>query len=344
MGRLSASLDATRAALERASLALASRHAVADDAYNTLVARENVDRGLLAERARLEKRLAEATAVAKRHEARDHEIATLRKQGGRLQADLALARDAHLSLRERAVQEINDAMKGTVQVSLKPGEDRSAYEALLAELTEGANIRPASFLHAIAREVRPADLYRYVENDDVERLTEIDPAKTPTSERARKVLAALRASGRAHEVLTVALEDEPILELVTDQGPQPIRTLSSGERCIALLPIILLKARGPLIMDEPEQHLHNKYVYSTLVRLMAEAERRGQLIFATHNANIVVLGNAKRVVALAAKGGHGRVEEVGTVDEVRSAIEILEGGKEAFRRRAREYGEHRADA
>ncbi len=88
-----------------------------------------------------------------------------------------------------------------------------------------------------------------------------------------------------------------------------------------------------------EQHVHSTFIYSVLVKMMAEAELGRQLLFATHNANIVVLGNAKRVFAMAPGGGYGRVEESGQVDEVRSAIVILEGGKEAFRRRAHEYGE-----
>jgi predicted ATPase len=338
VGRLAAGLDAARAAVARATHALAARHAVADDGYQAVVAREAVDRSALAERARLEQRLADASAVAKRQEARRREVATLRDTRGRMLADLARHRDTQLTLRERAVREINEALSGRVRISLRPGEDREAYAKLLTELTAGANIRPASFLRTLARDLRPEELCAAVEADDVEPLVAVDPSKTNRVERARHVLATLRASGRVFELETVSFEDVPLVELSTDHGYQPASKLSSGERCAAVLPIVLLRSRGPLIIDEPEQHLHNRYIYSVLVKMMAEAELGGQLIFATHNANIVALGDAKRVFAMEGAAGQGRVAEFGTVDELESAIVILEGGKEALLRRAKSYG------
>ena len=337
MGRLAAGLEAARGAVSRASVALAERQAVADDALRTLTARQEEGRGIVAERARLEKRVGEVTAIARRQEARQRELAELREARGGMLADLARLRETRLGLRERARSEINEALDGRVRVALAAGEDRTRYEALLKELTTGANIRPSTFLEVIARDMRPEELVRCALADDIEPLVAIDPSKTKQADRARLVLAALRASGRLFELETVGVDDVPLVELQTTRGYRGTTELSNGERCTAVLSIVLLRCPGPLLIDEPEQHLHNKLIYTVLVKMLAEAQIGGQLVFITHNANIVALGEAKRVFIIEAGGGHGWVEEFGTVDELKGAIVLLEGGKEAFRRRAKKY-------
>ena len=74
---------------------------------------------------------------------------------------------------------------------------------------------------------------------------------------------------------------------------------------------------------------------------LPEPARRRQIIAATHNANIPVLGDAELVLALEA--GEDRCHVVGraSIDnrETRQQIKsLLEGGDEAFRRRAEKYG------
>jgi hypothetical protein len=66
-----------------------------------------------------------------------------------------------------------------------------------------------------------------------------------------------------------------------------------------------------------------------------------QVIIATHNANITVLGDAEQIVPLQGYEGRGRTRDVGSVDSPatrRRACEILEGGESAYRRRGEMYG------
>ena len=80
---------------------------------------------------------------------------------------------------------------------------------------------------------------------------------------------------------------------------------------------------------------------------MREEKQRRQFIFATHNANIPVLGDAELILGLQATGeagqGHAEIppEHMGSIDDraVRELVEeILEGGKEAFEMRRLKYG------
>ena len=68
---------------------------------------------------------------------------------------------------------------------------------------------------------------------------------------------------------------------------------------------------------------------------------RRQLIVATHDANIVVNGDADMVIQLEATADNGRVACAGAIDDpaVRDAIvQTVDGGREAFRLRRRKYG------
>lgn len=133
---------------------------------------------------------------------------------------------------------------------------------------------------------------------------------------------------------------------------RPIDHLSIGQRATALLLLLLAKpeGQGPLIIDQPEDDLDNRYVYEHLVERVAACKGHRQLIFATHNANLPVLGDAELVVPLETHRPtpsdlRGRIDRqrLGPVDaeRTRPAVEtILEGSKEAFRRRARRYRLH----
>ena len=128
---------------------------------------------------------------------------------------------------------------------------------------------------------------------------------------------------------------------------QPLDELSTGQKATAVLLLLLLESDAPLIVDQPEDDLDNRFITGGVVPRMREEKRRRQFIFATHNANIPVLGDAELILGITpsgeAEGGRAsiRPEHVGSIDApaVRELVEdILEGGKDAFETRRRKYG------
>lgn len=127
-----------------------------------------------------------------------------------------------------------------------------------------------------------------------------------------------------------------------------LEDLSTGQRATAVLLLLLLEGDAPLIVDQPEDDLDNRFVTDTIVPRMRAEKRRRQFVFATHNANIPVLGDAEQIIGLSPAGdavGDGtlklRPEHMGSIDfrPVREMVEeVLEGGKEAFERRRAKYG------
>ena len=128
---------------------------------------------------------------------------------------------------------------------------------------------------------------------------------------------------------------------------QPLEDLSTGQKATAVLLLLLLESGAPLIVDQPEDDLDNRFITEGIVPRMREEKQRRQFIFSTHNANIPVLGDAELIVGLSAAGeahgGRARIvpEHTGSIDSpsVRELVEeILEGGRDAFERRRRKYG------
>jgi hypothetical protein len=125
-----------------------------------------------------------------------------------------------------------------------------------------------------------------------------------------------------------------------------IRKLSPGTRGIVLLLLYLALDDAddrPLVIDQPEENLDPKSVFEELVSLFVEAKGKRQVIIVTHNANLVVNTDADQII-IASAGSHtagglpsivyvaGGLEDTDIRKEV---CNILEGGEEAFRERAR---------
>lgn len=131
-----------------------------------------------------------------------------------------------------------------------------------------------------------------------------------------------------------------------DWLPKPTQSLSTGQRCTAVLPILLLHDERVLLLDQPEDHLDNAYVVETLVRSLRKRSASSQTIVATHNANIPVLADAQRVLVMGSDGRRGFVRLAAPLADpavVNAISQVMEGGAEAFRLRAEFYAEHLAD-
>jgi len=128
---------------------------------------------------------------------------------------------------------------------------------------------------------------------------------------------------------------------------QTLEALSTGQKATAVLLLLLLESEAPLIVDQPEDDLDNRFITDGVVPTMKNEKRKRQFIFSTHNANIPVLGDAELIIGLSTGVQNdtvqGRVSDrhMGSIDiePVREMVEeILEGGKAAFEMRRQKYG------
>ncbi len=115
---------------------------------------------------------------------------------------------------------------------------------------------------------------------------------------------------------------------------------SLGQRASALILFVLSqKDNDVVIIDQPEDDLDNQTIYNDVIKLIREIKPEIQFIFATHNANFPVLGDAEQVHAcrysderMSLKSG-----SIDSPDIQQEIVDIMEGGEDAFNKRKEIY-------
>jgi len=245
---------------------------------------------------------------------------------------------------QRAAKRVNKKLAGRVRVMVTFSGNREPLFQLLKEKVGG---RLAETIDALrkAKEISLKEL--------------ADAARAGPDVLSRFSIPATQADRIAHADPLVLMRIEELdlpptteIELnvsADEQQPawQKLDDLSTGQKATAVLLLLLLESEAPLIVDQPEDDLDNRFITDGIVPRMREEKRRRQFIFATHNANIPVLGDAELIIGLQASGeaGQGKaeipLEHRGSIDArpVRELIEeVLEGGRAAFEMRRLKYG------
>ena len=115
---------------------------------------------------------------------------------------------------------------------------------------------------------------------------------------------------------------------------------SLGQRASALMLFVLSqRVNDVVIIDQPEDDLDNQTIYDDVIKLIRELKPETQFIFATHNANIPVLGDAEQVIACVYQDDHISIVSgsIDCVDVQQRIVGIMEGGAEAFEKRKQVY-------
>jgi chromosome segregation protein len=124
----------------------------------------------------------------------------------------------------------------------------------------------------------------------------------------------------------------------------PFSEASAGQQATALLTVLLNQSGVPLIIDQPEDDIDNKAI-DDIIKLIWKAKQNRQLIFTSHNANLVVNGDSELVIACdyrdSSSQTRGIIKVEGAIDSkpVRDEItSVMEGGEKAFVLRKSKYG------
>ncbi|WQX85114.1 AAA family ATPase [Helicobacter pylori] len=133
------------------------------------------------------------------------------------------------------------------------------------------------------------------------------------------------------------VEKYKIFEVRYDK--RALNETSFGQKCTAVLVVLLSLGNNPIIIDEPEAHLDSALIANYLVTLIKKQKQKRQIIFATHNANFVLNADAELIIQL--KNENNKIVAQSFMiesDAYRDDLLKLEGGEEAFKNRERKYG------
>jgi energy-coupling factor transporter ATP-binding protein EcfA2 len=268
------------------------------------------------------------------------EVAQLQEDRLNLLGQLRDARREVWKLRQKQADAISDQLRGRVKVDVDYKGQKDVFLEHLVSFFQGSGVDRRSLERLIAGQ-DGVDGYTIAEQarKDTEALQE---KFSLTPARARQVYTYLTQDrGRLYDLELLAPEDAVRVFLKVNEKPLPLAKLSDGQKATAMLLLLLVQADRLLLVDQPEDDLDNRFIYEDIVRILREQKAERQLLAATHNPNIPVLGNAELIVALEATESKAAVTAQGAIDQevIQGFVKsVMEGGEDAFRRRAQKYG------
>jgi ABC-type lipoprotein export system ATPase subunit/histidinol phosphatase-like PHP family hydrolase len=287
----------------------------------------------------------------------ESELNKAREAVGEAQVALNAEREKLTQIRQTFLDEV---LKGVpaLKILLKPTADAEAGAASLREVlrldSDGTFIKdifgetdddPPKPCGMVWDMVNPASA-----SSVPERLQEIKQSLEELNEQVLNTKLhgkfVKRLKELKHEVAAVVFdelaawypEDAVDLQYKRDESSsfQSLQQASAGQKTAAILSFLLADGNEPLLMDQPEDDLDNALVSQLVVSQLRSNKSRRQLIVITHNANIVVNGDAELVMPMEFISGQIVSNTAGGLQErlVREKVcAIMEGGKEAFEQR-----------
>jgi hypothetical protein len=220
-------------------------------------------------------------------------------------------------------KKINEA-NSNISIDVEFKGKRNDFKVKLKEIFRGSGIYDTTY-DRIVEEFR----------DFVEIYKDRDRLSTILNENQR-----LNFMNRFMDNLGDMLVYEVGNEVTINYNGKSLNNHSLGQRASALILFLLAQRENDvLIIDQPEDDLDNQTIYDEVIKEIKQLKGEMQFIFATHNANIPVLGDSEKIVACSFNDNKIEIEE-GSVDngEIQhSIVNIMEGGEEAFSKRKNIY-------
>jgi DNA repair ATPase RecN len=265
----------------------------------------------------------------------------LNQQRETLVEALAKIRGARWTSLGQAVKSLNKRLEGQIRVAFEPARIRSPLKEFLLECDlDGVGEKRLGWIED-AEALSVSELVALIRQGSAALLTRFKAVGM--QKQVADALASL-AMAKIRELEEIELPER--MELLLNVNPsgetyREVGRLSTGQQCTAILHLLLLDNPDPLVLDQPEDNLDNAFIADHIVGELRGSKTKRQFLFATHNANIPVFGDAEWIGVLEEDDGRAKLRASGSIDapDVKElAANILEGGKEAFTRRREKYG------
>lgn len=256
-----------------------------------------------------------------------------------LLTQLAENRRKQFQVRNAKIQELNSRLVGILQIELVFEGDKEEFAEQLSQRKSG--MRREQITALVNRQGFTVQTFV----DAIRKGAAQLGADFGLSEAAARSVVEKFGELTVLELESFRIPDRTTIKLNVGTQAKPsyqsTERLSVGQKCTAILSLILLESDVPLLIDQPEDDLDSKFVFDEVVKTLRTQKERRQFIVATHVANIPVLGDAELILLLSATHERAVVETSGSIDnpELKEPVaRTLEGGKEAFELRRMKYG------
>lgn len=241
----------------------------------------------------------------------DDQRRQLSNERRRLLDDLGRRRLEEHRLRREQADAIGQRLRGRIRLQVEFKGQKKDYRERLWSVLKGSRLTGDVLDRLVAPDAADgASLAATVRSGPAA----VEARFGLASGMAQRLVSWLMADEeRLFELETLIPPDAVHVELRVDGEFRPLDRLSMGQRATAILLLLFALQGRILVLDQPEDDLDNRFVYEDVVSILrdqkglAGGEGRRQVIAATHNANIPVLGDAEQVVGLEVDQGRIRV-------------------------------------
>jgi len=221
------------------------------------------------------------------------------------------------------IMKLNDNQK-SLKIEIEFKGDKNDYKKFLQKMLKGSGVSEKDFTEIVNKSQDCIEIYK--EHSLLESIL-----------RDNKLLKFNNSfQENLQDFLTYKVPNKYIIKY----RDKELKEHSLGQRASALILFILTqKENDVIIIDQPEDDLDNQTIYEDVIKQIKNLKTKVQFIFATHNANIPVLGDSEQVIACEYKP-ETITPVIGSIDSKiiqEKIVHIMEGGSEAFNRRKEIY-------
>jgi len=220
------------------------------------------------------------------------------------------------------LEKVNSS-RSSLEIKAEFKGDKSAFVVFMKDTFRGSRLREATFSVLAEAFSDFGAMYRDFDN-------------------AKEKVGALAQTFEQYftDNLAALLTWQVPNRFVIEYRGKELKHHSLGQRASALILFVLSQQENDVfIIDQPEDDLDNQTIYEDVIKLIRTLKPKTQFIFATHNANFPVLGDAEQIISCSYSDDSIQMKS-GSIDCPKlqqEIVDIMEGGEEAFQQRKRRY-------
>lgn len=275
--------------------------------------------------------------------------------------DLQEVYSNYFKARQEKCEYFEKLSNGKLQIGVIESTNKDEFKKSLASLKKGSYIRDSE-VDQICEKISPRDfiteLLRYDvarrDSDTAEkqkiglRIKAISEKTNLPEDRVINLADHLLNTASYEELLVLQYkalpQDRPDIKYNIGDGATanyvPLKKLSTGQKCTAMIILALSEGDMPVIVDQPEDSLDIRAIWDDMcMKLRGEKEAR-QFIFTTHNSSVAVASDTDKFLIMTGTATKGELLFSGAIDTAAIREEViiyLEGGSNPYKLKYLKY-------
>jgi DNA repair ATPase RecN len=247
--------------------------------------------------------------------------------------------------------------KGKMQINIIESTNKDEFKKSLVSLKKGSYLREPE-IEQLCNRIQPDEFILNLLRYDVARLDETKDAikhikgiaqkSDLTDEKVKNLVDHLLNTKTYEELLVLQYkaypQDRPSIKYdIADNQMKnfvPLKNLSTGQKCTAMVILALSDGIMPIVIDQPEDSLDIRAIWDDMCCKLRSGKELRQFIFTTHNSSVAVASDTDKFMIITASATKGEVVFCGALDNEdvkKEVIKYLEGGMPTYRLKHLKY-------